>query len=740
MARKNRTIPDKRIWTAYLIIGVLLMAGVAFFSSWRAMRTAEERFCQTLEFVKSQSTSFEKHNDTITAKALRRTAVAVHQLAENPALDLSDPQCLNRQTEKLWLTGISVLGPDGTLRCESTTNGIGYDRFGDQLKNDAVLDVLSYPRKTYVKRVLLEDGSAVDVAAHRAESTELLLLAYRYTPAEFVEETALSIQSVLDGYPAETSGTLFIVQNNQVVAANRPELIGQDVAGSPLAQGIRKAGAAEKLTHTRDWNGSGCYFGMFCHGRSFDLYAYTDEKIIFREALLLILTVLVGYILLVMILQLLRRRSAQEMELQKKEQERKYQTQLEEQNRKLEIALQHEGAANRAKREFLFNMSHDIRTPMNAIIGFTSLAATHIDNRDQVIDYLKKISTASQHLLSLINDVLDMAKVESGTMQMLDADFDLRELLNSCCGIIEGQLNDRDVTLTKQIGPFWHPRLRGSELHIRQVLLNILSNAVKYTPDSGTINFYARETLFEEGLVHLRIEIADTGIGMSEEFLQHIFEPFTQEQQTSRTTYKGTGLGMAITKKLVDQMHGSLDVESTPGKGSTFTVRLSLPLAETAYDTPEEEPPADLHGLHLLMAEDNELNREIAVTLLEEQGAAITTAENGREAVELFQNAPQGTFDAVLMDVMMPEMNGLEATRATRAIRAFEHCPPESGIPIIAMTANVFADDVKACLEAGMNSHVGKPLDMQVLAAEICRQIRRHTALLESADFTKLGN
>ena len=404
---------------------------------------------------------------------------------------------------------------------------------------------------------------------------------------------------------------------------------------------------------------------------------------------------------------------------------------------KMTSALHKAEEASQAKTEFLSNMSHDIRTPINGIMGMLDIAEANFDDQARVKDCLVKMRGAASHLLSLINDVLDMAKVESGTMQMLDADFDLRELLNSCCGIIEGQLNDRDVTLTKQIGPFWHPRLRGSELHIRQVLLNILSNAVKYTPDSGTINFYARETLFEEGLVHLRIEIADTGIGMSEEFLQHIFEPFTQEQQTSRTTYKGTGLGMAITKKLVDQMHGSLDVESTPGKGSTFTVRLSLPLAETAYDTPEEEPPADLHGLHLLMAEDNELNREIAVTLLEEQGAAITTAENGREAVELFQNAPQGTFDAVLMDVMMPEMNGLEATRA---IRAFEHCPPESGIPIIAMTANVFADDVKACLEAGMNSHVGKPLDMQVLAAEICRQIRRHTALLENADFTKLGN
>ena len=405
--------------------------------------------------------------------------------------------------------------------------------------------------------------------------------------------------------------------------------------------------------------------------------------------------------------------------------------------REMAVALRKAEEASQAKTEFLSNMSHDIRTPINGIMGMLDIAENNFDDKARVQDSLGKMRGAASHLLSLINDVLDMAKVESGTMQMLDADFDLRALLNSCCGIIEGQIGSRNVTLTKQIGPFWHPRLRGSELHIRQVLLNILSNAVKYTPDGGTINFYARETLFEEGLVHLRIEIADTGIGMSEEFLQHIFEPFTQEQQGSRTTYKGTGLGMAITKKLVDQMHGSLDVESTPGKGSTFTVRLSLPLAENAYDAPTEEPPADLHGLHLLMAEDNELNREIAVTLLEEQGATITNAENGREAVELYQTSPQGTFDAILMDVMMPEMNGLEATRA---IRAYEHCPPESGIPIIAMTANVFADDVKACLEAGMNSHVGKPLDMPVLAAEISRQVRRYTSLREGANFTKLGN
>ena len=416
-----------------------------------------------------------------------------------------------------------------------------------------------------------------------------------------------------------------------------------------------------------------------------------------------------------------------------------------------EKALRKAEEASVAKTEFLSNMSHDIRTPINGIMGMLDIAEDNFDNKARVRDCMTKMRGAASHLLSLINDVLDMTKIESGNMQMLDTPFDLRALLDSCCSIVEGQIVDRHMTFTKQIGPFWHPYLIGSELHIRQVLINILSNSVKYTPDGGEINFRAKETLFEEGLVHLRMEIKDNGIGMSEEFLQHIFEPFTQEQRSSRTHYKGTGLGMAITKKLVDQMHGSLDVESEPGKGSTFIVRLSLPVGTPPKDEPSvvvrhaapaaasgsswnDAPTAEaetaaaapaaaetvlpLAGLHLLLAEDNELNSEIATALLEEQGAKITAVENGRLALEAIQNAAPHTYDAILMDVMMPEMNGLEATRC---IRAFEGKGPGEGTPIIAMTANVFADDVKACLDAGMNSHVGKPLDMKVLIGEILK-------------------
>ena len=859
MTRNNKTTPNTRTWVLYILVGVLFMAGVVLASGWKALHVTEEHFCQTIAFVKSQSTSFEQYNDTITAKALRRTAVSVHQLAGDAALDLSDPHCLKQQTETLWLTGISVLRPDGTLLCEYTANGIGYAQLEDRLKKETALDVFRFPQKTYLKRVLLADGSAVDVAAHRADHEEVILLAYRCTPAKFVEGTALSIQSILDGYPEETSGTLFIVQNNQVIASNRPELIGQDTTASPPVQEIRSTGFAEKLTPTHGWNGSGCYFGMYSHGRSFDLYAYTDEKTVFHASLTLVLTALVCYILLVSVLQMLRRRSVQEMEQQKKEQEKKYQTQLEEQNRKLEIALQHEGAANRAKREFLFNMSHDIRTPMNAIIGFTSLAATHIDNREQVLDYLKKISTSSQHLLSLINDVLDMSRIESGKVKIEEKAVHLPDLVHDVRSIIQPNVAAKRLSLFIDTMDIEDEDIITDPLRLNQILLNILSNAIKFTPTGGMISIrIAQKNGAPKGCVCYEFRIKDNGIGMSEEFQKHIFEEFSREESSTVSGIQGTGLGMSITKNIVDLMGGTIALTSEPGKGTEFIVTLcftrsgqkaepkQLPQLEglralvadddtntclnvstmlskigmrpewtisgkeavirtkyaveqgdafsvyiidwlipdmngieivrqirkvignrcpiiilTAYDwadiedearaagvtafcekplflselrrvlaepfraEPAAEPAqptaADLKGKKLLLVEDNELNREIALEILKEAGFVVDTAEDGAVAVQKIKQAAPGQYDLILMDIQMPNLDGYEATRQIRALPDAE----KASIPIFAMTANAFEEDRQNALEAGMNGHIAKPLDVPHLLRVLADALKK---------------
>ena len=859
MTRNNKATPNTRIWVLYVLVGVLFMAGVVLASGWKALHVTEERFCQTIAFVKSQSTSFEQYNDTITAKALRRTAVSVHQLAGDAALDLSDPHCLKQQTETLWLTGISVLRPDGTLLCEYTANGIGYAQLEDQLKKETALDVFRFPQKTYLKRVLLADGSAVDVAVHRADHEEVILLAYRCTPAKFVEGTALSVQSILDGYPEETSGTLFIVQNNQVIASNRPELIGQDTTASPPVQEIRSTGLAEKLTPTHGWNGSGCYFGMYSHGRSFDLYAYTDEKTVFHESLTLVLTALVCYILLVSILQMLRRRSVQEMEQQKKEQEKKYQTQLEEQNRKLEIALQHEGAANRAKREFLFNMSHDIRTPMNAIIGFTSLAATHIDNREQVLDYLKKISISSQHLLSLINDVLDMSRIESGKVKIEEKAVHLPDLVHDVRSIIQPNVAAKRLSLFIDTMDIEDEDIITDPLRLNQILLNILSNAIKFTPTGGMISIrIAQKNGAPKGCVCYEFRIKDNGIGMSEEFQKHIFEEFSREESSTVSGIQGTGLGMSITKNIVDLMGGTIALTSEPGKGSEFIVTLcftrsgqkaetkQLPQLEglralvadddtntclnvstmlskigmrpewtisgkeavirtkyaveqgdefsvyiidwlipdmngieivrqirkvignrcpiiilTAYDwadiedearaagvtafcekplflselrrvlaepfraepasKPAQPTAADLKGKKLLLVEDNELNREIALEILKEAGFVVDTAEDGAVTVQKIKQAAPGQYDLILMDIQMPNLDGYEATRQIRALPDAE----KANIPIFAMTANAFEEDRQNALEAGMNGHIAKPLDVPHLLRVLADALKK---------------
>ena len=596
MNRNKKTFtPNMRVAALYLLMGVLLLLAVTLFSGRESMRATEEYFDRTINFVKVQSTSYEKYNDTVTAKALRRMSVSVRQLAENDALDIYDPEALRKETESLWLTGIAVLDENGESLCEYTDGNIDYAQFAESLREQAALNVLQNPQKTYLKRILLQDGTAVDVATRRAAAGDAVLLAYRVTPPEFVEGTALSIQSVLDGYPKNISGTIFIVQDNKVIAANDPSLIGLYTTNSPLVQGIRKAGAPDILTHTRDWANSGCYFGMYSNGQNFDLYLYIDEKSVFRNFSSALLTALIFYLICVAVLQTLRRRSMKLAEQQKREQEQKYHAQLEEQNRKLELAVRHEAAANRAKREFLFNMSHDIRTPMNAIIGFTSLAATHVENKEQVLDYLKKISTSSQHLLSLINDVLDMSRIESGKVKIEEKAVHLPDLVHDIRSIIQPNISSKRLSLFIDTMDVVDEDIITDPLRLNQVLLNILSNAIKFTPTGGMVSIrIAQKPGAPKGCGNYEFRIKDNGIGINKEFQKHIFEEFTREESSTVSGIQGTGLGLSITKNIVDLMGGTIAIESEPGKGSEFIVDLCFALSGRKVE-PKQIP--QLEGL-----------------------------------------------------------------------------------------------------------------------------------------------
>ena len=379
-------------------------------------------------------------------------------------------------------------------------------------------------------------------------------------------------------------------------------------------------------------------------------------------------------------------------------------------------------SANAAKSTFLNNMSHDIRTPMNAIIGFTNIALKH-SPPPEIKSCLDKISDSSEHLLALINDVLDISRIESGKIKFVPEAVDITEVSDSVLTIMDGYLSNRNITFKTELTEPKTPFVLTDAVRVREVLVNILGNAVKFTQDGGTITFAVSYLPgIDDRHVNVRYRISDTGNGMYEEFVDQIFDEFSQEDHGARTQYQGTGLGLAITKRYVDLMGGTISVESKKGVGSTFIVELPMEITDACEVKKKDYSVGkmDLTGLKILLAEDNDLNAEIAMVQLEELGIKITRASDGEEAVRIFAENPQGTFNLILMDVMMPKMNGYEATKA---IRSLPNRPDAAAIPIIAMTANAFAEDVQASLDAGMNGHLSKPIVMDEVIKAIARNL-----------------
>lgn len=404
---------------------------------------------------------------------------------------------------------------------------------------------------------------------------------------------------------------------------------------------------------------------------------------------------------------------------------------MEESNKKLKKAkdiateaLQTAENANKAKTDFLSNMSHDIRTPMNAIIGMTSLIRHDAGNKDKVIEYTDKIDISSQHLLGIINDVLDMSKIEAGKTVFKYTDFSMPDLIEELNTIFQPQIAERNQTLMVIKENIRHEWVNGDQVHLMQIFSNLLSNAVKYTQEGGKIQFLVEECETKSSVyAKYRFLVSDNGMGMSADFKEKIFDPFTRAEGSVTNKIQGTGLGMAITRNLVEAMGGTIDVESELGQGSCFEVLIDLRIAEdrkvilTAQEEIDEPDSNTLKGMRFLCAEDNELNAEILMELLKIEGAECIICENGERVLEAFEQSAPGDYDMILMDVQMPVMNGYDATRA---IRRSTHELAKT-IPIIAMTANAFSEDIQYSLAAGMNAHISKPVDMKTLEKTIRR-------------------
>ena len=706
-----QTIFGKKFWLVCIAVGISLF-GVVFALSRRAdMQNCEQRLTGVMEFIKAQSADYTKYNDTAVAKSLVREAAAINAL-EDLSLDC-DESALSEYARMLWLTGISVLDAQGDLVCEYTENGTGYAQLQSGIKLEPILSVIDYPQKTYVKRVELGGDNFVNVAVHSCADGTGVVLAYRYIPAEFSQKSVLSIQTLLDGYAVSSTGTLLVAEDNRVAASNDPTLIGMNIFENERLMSIRRSGHADKLIRVYAPKGIEQCYGMYSHGRDYYLYAYGPARQVYTFTVVNLVVTLVMYILILALVQVFRWNSAKDFFIQQEHSEQEYRKSLEQKNIALQRAVQRETKANLAKREFLFNMSHDIRTPMNAIIGFTALAQTHIDDRGQVEDYLKKISVSSQHLLSLINDVLDMSRIESGKVTLEAKPVHLPELVRELRDIVQAVVSEKDLSLTLDTVGVKNEDVIADPLRLEQILINVLANAVKFTPDGGQISLWiVQKDTAPAGDADFEFHIKDNGIGMSEEFQKHIFEQFARERTSTVSKIQGTGLGMAITKSLVDMMGGRITVKSEQGKGSEFTISLRFPIGEakTEQTLPAAKASA-FTGKKLLVVEDNELNLEIASTLLKEAGFEVDTAENGKIAVEKVEAASADRYDLILTDIQMPEMDGYEATRRIRALPDAK----KAALPIVAMTANAFEDDRKNALHAGMNGHIAKPLDIQKL-------------------------
>jgi len=703
------------LWILAILLGLILF-GMVFVASINSdMNTTAEHLSDTVNYVKKQCATYSSLNLASEMKSLLRMIENAQEMDRDLAANGFYPEqpedggdILARYADDLFLTGILILDENGETVLSYHETTLGLSEMNEELKKESVLNTMQHPEKTYAARISCADGSYTDLAVRGRSDAPGAIVVYYHTPLTYIQSYSLSFRNLLEGYSVENEGTIVVTDGAAVIASNDESFVGRNPEEVTILSAINQKGRNGQLVHVRtDQNSPGQSFGIVDRGRDYYVYAFVSEKNVFGSTPRNLLWIAMAYLLIFALLGMIRWKMDKQFQLEQRKREQAYQKELEEAARKAE-------SANVAKTEFLQRMSHDIRTPINGIRGMIEIGNYYKDDPEKQKECRKKIWDASGLLLELINEVLDMGKLESGEVVLEERPFQVLDLIQEIVDVLEKQAAERGVTITCEEFSVQHPYLIGSPLHVKRLLMNIVSNAIKYNKDNGSIRLTCKEVSFEKGKAWIEFTCADTGIGMSEEFQKHLFEPFTQENTDARSTFGGTGLGMAITKSLIDKMGGSITFESKLNVGTTYFIVIPFVVDEEKREEQIVEAPVEissLQGRKVLLAEDNELNMEIAEFLLENAGILIAKAYNGQEALERFEQSAPYEFDAILMDVMMPVMDGYEATRAIRALNRED----AKTIPILAMTANAFAEDRRRALLSGMNEHLTKPLESETV-------------------------
>ena len=717
----KRKKKEKQIQLLGGLIGICVTVVSLFYFFHAEKAEAEKRMVEIVNYVKVQCSTYTHYNESSESKSLLRAIESARQMSTNINMETENGGRLSREFLKgnlqtLWVDGIIVLDKEGKMDCEYSTNESLTNEIMEYLQKEIIMDFAGYEERSYSERFIREDGSDIDIAACARKDAPGIVAIYYYTSPEFARNYTLTIQGLLNGYSVQKDGTIIVADDGIVVASNDESLLGKNTTDNEVVQAMKRHTDSQHIYHLKN-EGTGCY-GIMLKQRDYYIYAYLPDTEVFQNLPLSVASVIFLYFLIFSIFWFWAYRTNLTHQKMEQEKDKKYKAEL-------LIAAKKAEAANAAKTEFLQRMSHDIRTPINGICGLVNMADHYADDMEKQTEYRTKIREASNLLLELVNDVLDMSKLESGEIVLEEIPFNLSSISREVFAVIEQMAAEQNIRIVWEKKEITHWDFIGSPGYVKRVMMNILSNAVKYNRENGQIYISCMEIPSEQPeMTTMEFVCRDTGIGMSEEFQKCVFEPFAQEHSGSRTKFAGTGLGMSIAKNLVAKMGGTITFESEEGAGTTFVIRVPFKIDLDADKREEQKNVSEksIRGLHILLAEDNELNMEISEFVLQNEGADVTKAWNGQEAVELFRKSESGELDVILMDIMMPVMNGYEATRKIRSLDRED----AKTIPIIAMTANAFTEDRIRAKEAGMDEHVAKPVDMELLIKVIHKLVKHN--------------